>query len=201
MGTLLNRRRYMGGGGGSSPLPSGYTQILGVKNTSTAYLPAPTINAGVRYELEIAGHAVGGNTSVFGNNGSSNKEILVFFSNTTTCYLRGGFQVANFTKDQKYKIVIDLAMESEYARMYIDDVLVRQTSLNIDTGRDMQIFRDGSRGGAVYGTMYSFKGYVNNVLINDYIPAIRNSDRKVGVYDIASNEFITSPNGVDFIEP
>jgi hypothetical protein len=197
------RRRYMGGGGGI--LPSGYTQILGVKNTSTAYLPiAVKLGSGVRYELEISATSISSYTGIFSRNSVRNKEIIIFFHAGRQCYFNGGFNLSEgLVSGKKYKIVIDLAMESQYARMYIDDVKVRETSVNVDEGEDMYIFHDSveSRNGWVKGVLNTFKAYSNGELVNDYIPAIRKFDNKVGVYDIASDEFVLSPNGVDFIEP
>ena len=194
MGTLLNRRRYMSKVDGGI-LPPGYTQLVGIKNTSTAYLPISVpLGTNVRYELESMG-----NGPHFSWNTSGNREIIIFFQNRTTCYLNGAFSAPNFSTSQKYKIVIDLAHESEYARAYIDDVKVRETTINIDSGASVQLFRDANRGNNLKITIYAFKAYSGDSLVNNYIPAMRKSDNKVGVYDIASNEFITSPNGVDFV--
>ena len=194
MGTLLNRRRYMGKVD-SEILPPGYTQLVGIKNTSTAYLPISVpLGTNVRYELESMGTG-----PHFSWNTTGNKEIIIFFKNGKTCYLNGAFSAPNFSTTSRYKIVIDLAHESEYARAYIDDVLVRETTINIDSGASVQLFRDANRGNSLKITICAFKAYSGDSLVNNYIPAMRKSDNKVGVYDIASNEFITSPNGVDFV--
>ena len=194
MGALLNRRRYMGKVDGGI-LPPGYTQLVGIKNTSTAYLPISVpLGTNVRYEFESMG-----NSAHFSWNTSGNKEIIIFNSGSTRCYLNGAFSAPSFSTTTRYKIAIDLARESEYARAYIDDLLVRETAVNINTGSSIQLFRDANRGNNLRITIYAFKAYSGESLVNDYIPAMRKSDNKVGVYDIASNEFITSPNGVDFV--
>ncbi len=46
---------------------------------------------------------------------------------------------------------------------------------------------------------YDFAIYEDDVLLHKYIPALRKVDNKVGMYDIVSNQFLTSPNGTDFI--
>lgn len=168
---------------------------MGIKNTSTAYLPISVpLGTNVRYELESMG-----NGPHFSWNTTGNKEIIIFFMNSKSCYLNGNFSAPSFSATTRYKIVIDLARESEYARAYIDDSLVRETSVNINTGSSIQLFRDAYRGNSLKITIYAFKAYSGEALVNDYIPAMRKSDSKVGVYDIAANEFITSPNGVDFV--
>ena len=194
MGTLLNRRRYMGKVDGGI-LPPGYTQLVGIKNTSTAYLPISVpLGTNVRYELESMGTG-----PHFSYNTTGNKEIIIFYQNNKSCYLNGNFSAPSFSTTSRYKIVIDLARESQYARAYIDDVKVRETSVNINTGASVQLFRDANRGTNLKITIYAFKAYSGDSLVNNYIPAVRKSDNKVGVYDIASDEFITSPNGVDFV--
>ena len=48
--------------------------------------------------------------------------------------------------------------------------------------------------------MYYCKIYNdNNELVRDYIPCIRRSDLKAGLYDLIGKEFYTSSNGYDFI--
>jgi len=50
-----------------------------------------------------------------------------------------------------------------------------------------------------YIKMYYFQLYDNGTLIRDYIPARRNSDGVVGMYDVANQVFYTSPNGANFV--
>lgn len=179
---------------GTSLLPSGYARLTAIRNNGTAYLPVSVkLNTNVRYELESMG-----NGSHFSWNSTGNKEIIIFRNGSKNCYLNGKFTAPNYSVSKKYKIVIDLARESNYARAYIDDVLVRQTSINLNTNSSIQLFRDAYRSISFKITIYSFKAYSGDTLVNNYIPAKRLSDGVIGVYDVASNTFLASPNGSSF---
>jgi len=47
--------------------------------------------------------------------------------------------------------------------------------------------------------VYSMTISVNNELVRDFVPAKRDSDSKYGMYDLVTDTFYLSPNGVDFI--
>lgn len=46
--------------------------------------------------------------------------------------------------------------------------------------------------------IYNFKLYNGNNLIRNFIPALRNSDKKTGLYDIVNNKFYTDAGGSNF---
>lgn len=49
------------------------------------------------------------------------------------------------------------------------------------------------------GRMYYCKIYDNDILVRDFIPAIRDSDGKAGLYDLVTNQFYTNAGtGADF---
>lgn len=49
------------------------------------------------------------------------------------------------------------------------------------------------------GRMYYCKIYDNDVLVRDFIPAVRDSDDKAGFYDLVTNQFFTNAGtGADF---
>ena len=58
-------------------------------------------------------------------------------------------------------------------------------------------FCDGSKEW-MNGRIYSCQIYDNDVLVRDFVPAKRNSDSKVGLYDLVNDVFYTSPNNKNF---
>lgn len=46
--------------------------------------------------------------------------------------------------------------------------------------------------------IYNFKLYNGDNLIRNFIPALRNSDKKTGLYDIVNNKFYTDAGGSNF---
>lgn len=53
---------------------------------------------------------------------------------------------------------------------------------------------------ALYATMrlYYLKMWTDSILVRDFIPAKRNSDSKIGLYDTVSKTFFTDANGGNF---
>ena len=49
------------------------------------------------------------------------------------------------------------------------------------------------------GRIYYFKIWNNNILIRDFIPALRNSDNVTGLYDLVNNEFYINAGTGTFI--
>lgn len=51
----------------------------------------------------------------------------------------------------------------------------------------------------IHARLYSFKIYENDVLIHDYVPALRDYDTKPGLYDVVANEFKVNKGSGEFI--
>ena len=47
--------------------------------------------------------------------------------------------------------------------------------------------------------LYSFKMYINNILVRDFIPVKRNSDNKFGLYDLVNRVYYTSASSNAFV--
>lgn len=64
------------------------------------------------------------------------------------------------------------------------------TSFAVQTGNPTYYF---------IGNIYRQQAYQNNVLVGDFIPAIRNSDNVVGMYDTVSDTFFTNAGSGTFV--
>ena len=51
----------------------------------------------------------------------------------------------------------------------------------------------------IHARLYSFKIYENDVLVHDYVPALRDYDTKPGLYDVVANEFKVNKGTGEFI--
>lgn len=51
----------------------------------------------------------------------------------------------------------------------------------------------------IHARLYSFKIYENDVLVHDYVPALRDYDTKPGLYDVVANEFKVNKGSGEFI--
>lgn len=54
-------------------------------------------------------------------------------------------------------------------------------------------------GSGVYGKIYKFALNINNILVRNMIPARRNSDNVLGMYDTVTNTFFTNSGSGTFI--
>lgn len=64
--------------------------------------------------------------------------------------------------------------------------------------KEMWLFARNGDGRNSYATVYEFKVYQGNVLIQHLVPCYRKSDNKTGMYDLVTKTFLTSPNGNNF---
>lgn len=46
--------------------------------------------------------------------------------------------------------------------------------------------------------IYNFKLYNGNTMVRNFIPALRNADKKTGLYDVVNNKFYTDAAGGNF---
>ena len=60
-------------------------------------------------------------------------------------------------------------------------------------------FEDNVSYGSTKMKIYYFQLYDNGTLVRDFIPARRNSDGVVGMYDIVNQTFYTNPGGTNFV--
>lgn len=91
-------------------------------------------------------------------------------------------------------------------KLVIDDVdIVSLPTTSFTCTRPMAIFTAIQNNGnvaldeAIYGRLYSFNVYENDVLIRDLVPCTRDSDSVAGVYDIVNDVFYQSANSNSLI--
>lgn len=78
------------------------------------------------------------------------------------------------------------------------EAVSRSNSLTFTTWSIGTAFGTGTTQYPFIGYIYRQQAYQNNVLVGDFIPAIRNSDNVVGMYDTVSGTFFTNAGTGDF---
>ena len=109
---------------------------------------------------------------------------------------------AGETRDSSVKSVVNtrynINLSTEKNSAYIEvnnESLLTFADSNTRTTNDLFIFADDAKGTAKYfssAKMYSCKIINNGSVVRDYIPAKRNSDGVVGLYDLISKTFFTN---------
>lgn len=196
----------------SGRLPSGYTEVEYVQNTTSAYTETnyyPTQNT--RVVAEMQANVVSDNPRMFGA-GAYN--ALAFICNIESLtnptsykyYYKYGqtstwYQTDVIADTNKHKFDLN---KNQY---YIDDVLVGTaptTSFTMTYHLGIFNAQNKQSGSGAFaltecfkGKCYSFKVYESDVLVMNLIPCI-NPSNVVGFYDIVNNTFYGSKNNYTY---
>lgn len=197
------------------PSPSGYTEVEYLENVSPnlAYINtnfAPNENTRVIADLQYVTSSL--HPRAFGC-GKWNSVGYIF--NAENGITSSGVWKWKFGSNNNDWIPTGVAtdfnrhtVEINNGVLYIDNVQITSTTvstfqLNDNLGFFGSIYNgtlDGtSVGENMFGKFYSFKIYDNGTLIRDFVPMVRNSDSKAGMYDTVNDVFYLSPNGAEFV--
>ena len=210
MSLLGNRKK--------SRLPSGYTELQYITNTGSAYL-----NTGVRVSDSdiITMHIENVSTEstvfvpMFGAytrfNNNTHRLVHYFDGVGKTWQIRWGSGSKNWTKlgAPQTNVTFDFVWQNGTQSHSLTDGTdtinsTSELSANTPLGEipDIYIFTNnynGSANGYFTGSIGEFILYQNDIIRFDLVPAMRNSDSVVGMYDLVSNTFITSATSVQFV--
>lgn len=179
-------------------LPKEYTQVDCLKLTGTQY-----IDTGVYGNLETelvatAMRSTSGNMQIFGDVSNNSRAITcnIGWSKTTTTVNRFG----NKSLDIAYRNYIEpsqpFTIKSNKTGIFIDNIQIGtfDTTTSFTTQRTLLLAtRNGSSLSNLWvGSIYSCQIYDNGTLIRNFIPCYRNSDKVVGMYDLANGVFYTN---------
>ena len=190
-------------------LPDGYTQLEYLESTGTQYIDTNTyLNGASKLEFEFMTDAVK-NYAVFGaSNGFyyTTGEISLFYyenrgieavkplSNKSSSIITPRPAVARNTK---YTIKYDkdnlIVNGKEQASNWYSEYIGQRTAYLFASNRGADSWIGGNT------KIYWFKIYDNNGLIRDFMPARRNSDGELGMYDLVSGGFFTNIGTGEFI--
>lgn len=190
---------------GGSTLPSGYTQLEYITFNFYTY-----IDTGYKFTSEIAkiqfdfnmesynssGGQMGGQNAPF-----TTSALLIY---TNRLYVGNNtFPTANILSTGRHNV--ELSANSGVVTVMTDG---QQTFSDTYTGSIQSTnswpfgtyFTDSlNKIHGISGNLYSLRLYDNNVMVFDGIPARRNSDSELGVYDTVTNTFFTNLDTGTFV--
>lgn len=186
----------MSGGGllkKGSLLPSGYRQLEYIESSGTQYIDTkvvPNVDRKTEIRLTLARTAQS-QTEGFGANNNLN------IVNNSNNWRLNGFQTSIPIIDNEFvDIVLKQTSNGRYFKIKNVEGYGSANSVSV-------IFYLGILGGNFF---YAFKGkykvcdiYENGTLIQNLIPARRNSDNVLGMYDTVTNTFFTNAGTGNFI--
>ena len=193
-------------------LPSGYTQVDYIESTGTQYINTgfkPNDNTKIEidwYTTSIksayvcGARATSNSTIIFAQSGSSTGAVVSAIVNgISVTASTGGTNWERTTNGQRYNTIIETKGNNKYNYNIKDLTNNREFNLsNWNYGSiagnmaSLYLFSFNPYNIIENMRLYSCKIYDNNILVRNFIPCYRNSDNKVGLYDIANNVFYSN---------
>lgn len=176
-------------------LPSGYKRLEYIKSTGKQYIDTgfkPTLNTKVEFKISSSSAQPNTYPQLFGSQQLSNGTNRFGITSDWTAKT-GSTGMAAST------VVRDIPREGslEYNKYVLDGVTYTATGSWTPANASLYLFSNNSADGVYDGKVtlrsaakfYYFKMYDSGTLVRDFVPAKRNSDSVVGLYDLVSNTF------------
>ena len=194
-------------------LPEGYTRLEYIQSTGTQY-----INTGVSYgnsekvvynaDFRVTDFASGGLWGAM----SGQRTGTIWLNNNYFRVSIGGTTSSTSSivipfDTNRHSVVFDAGLTSNDAvvNLFFDGVLHNASYVydEVYMGRNRNIMLFDSYGGYSLAKMqvYKFQISLDGVLVFDGIPAKRNSDDVLGMYDTVSGQFFTNQGTGNFVGP
>lgn len=198
-GNIIYGLRLLAGGSMDDYIFLDYLESTGTQWIDTG------VNAktGIKTELDMmwsAGSA--GNTKyIFGAAGYYN--MTVGTSSSSWVYgsfnnLSGGTVVDNIY----YKVISSYEKSNQYLSINDTNIIIGTDARETDLGVNLGLFCRKKANGPEFlssARLYDCKIWDNNTLIRNFLPALRKSDNKPGMYDMVEGKFYVNQNtGADF---
>lgn len=181
------------GGGGTSRLPEGYTELEYIQSSGTQYIDTgfkPNQNTRVSVDMDLLAQS-SYPMAVFGSRNGSTSAVDSFvlwaFSSTTF-----RTDLGSNTLSIAIPPVGRFSIDKDKAITTIGETAYSQSSANFQSNYNLSLFGqndvDGIDTRMISARLYFGKIYDNDVLIRDYVPCI-NPSGKIGLYDMVTATF------------
>lgn len=195
-----------------SPLPSGYTRLEYVQSTGTQYINTGYIfktNSGVFADAQYTSLPTGSNFSyIFGSQYTTSPYRYFTFQGAATA---SDFRIENGTNNGGGYVSLGAKNTNRHtysynylgdAKVYVDGSALSATA-TIGSDGTLPIFvtadnLNSSASRFFVGKLYSIKFTEGGVVVRAFIPAIRNSDSAVGLYDLVNSAFYVNSGSGKF---
>lgn len=178
-------------------LPSGYTQVEYIQNTTDAYFSFPFALTGadtVTMDVQITGAGVSGWATLWSARTNSQTN-----TNTSFVDVSGGSQVrGDYANNQSSTTVTGATSRHVYQQArgnyFIDGVQkITRSATNFNTPTTTTVMASNESGSNIgnygRGKIYSLTIVRDYGLIHNFVPAVRNADSRAGLYDTVADKF------------
>jgi len=177
--------------------PTGYTALEYIESTGTQWIDTGiTVKATTLAEFEYQFVGSGGNY-VFGQVAGVSSSVIGYRTNAIWWFRRTDL---NLRDNDKHKVVFD-----QDGKVYRDGVvLATRGAFRTQQSQTILLFAERNDNSAIHKgkvKIYNFKLKEGTTpsIIQNLVPARRNSDGKIGMYDTVSNSFFTNSGTGEFI--
>lgn len=176
--------------------PYTFKSYLGVGNTAGAYINTG-LNIATTQEFEVKfqlTNTQADNVVYFGCWQSYKDTMIYYYSGGFGCGVGGTITPRhNFDTDiHVYKAMQDA--------IYLDDVQDGNANwTNVPTNVPYYLFKDPDHSGSINIRIYYAKIWDDGILVRNFIPAVRNDDGVIGMYDQVNDVFYTNDGTGSFI--
>ena len=177
-------------------LPTGYRQLEYIRSTGTQYIKTgmlPTANTTVELKFN-AKDAV--NDGTFFGQGWGNSNFLFIRQNDKFKFFGTGTVVGDLSDDD---LTAYVTTNNDVVIDYGEYATTTAVSRTASTANAFNIFADNGGNHKGSWTFYSMKIATNGDLQRDYVPAERESDGAIGLYDRANNVFYANQGTGAFV--
>jgi len=187
-------------------LPSGYTGLEYLKSNTGTYIDTgykANLNTKMVVDFAVGHEQPTGNTYIFGENSNGDNNKCFYMATKAGSLLYAQFDTISrqivtdpsYVPNQKYRTTLSKD------GWYVDNVLgaTYNGATAFTTDNTLSLFK-ASRTAAQSGIIiYQATIYENDTLVRDFIPAKRNSDNVLGLYDLANDVFYTNAGTGTFV--
>lgn len=186
------------------PVPDGYTALGYIKGTGTQYIDTgfyPNNDSTIEVDGFYDAVADSSSQSAFGSRNGNDSHFWEYMRNTNNTMAAyygtndaGRLNDVYGTERSVHKIDKNVYMAGDSSHTF--------TYQSFSIPYTAFLFATNNRGAAMYParyTMYYAKVYDNGSLIRDFVPARRESDSIVGMYDVVNNVFYTNSGTGSFV--
>lgn len=186
-------------------LPIGYIELEYIESANSQWIDLDIVGTTdelVKFGIELT--VSKSSNSIYGTSGStdSNQMYLAFYDLKLRQRLGNGHvETSNLNLNQKYDVEAKMTSGNHYVKVD-GEILAQGTRTVVLTNRNDHLFAFNNTGTAWNkGTykLYYFKLYQNNVLKRNMIPAKRENDGAIGMYDLVSNAFFENKSSTSFV--
>ncbi|MCQ2580596.1 MAG: hypothetical protein MJ164_00275 [Alphaproteobacteria bacterium] len=181
-------------------LPAGFTELEYIESTGTQYIDtefqaSSSTNIEVKCYLETVSSSDG---FLFGSYENGKKYAINLFSDNAI-YPR--FGINSSLALSRYYIKTNQVFKVIDGKFYINDTLLIDYSTESFTKSTLNLWLFSNNGNAknFRGRIMYTKIWDNNELVRNFVPARRDSDNEIGMYDTVSGIFFTNAGTGDFI--